>query len=43
MKVIDVLIQVANDEIKEKTTLKIYDLANYTYTYTFNDHYKAFF
>lgn len=43
MKMIDVLIKLANGEIKDQTTLKIHDPVNTLYTYTFNGKYKSFY
>ena len=40
---IDVLIKLANGEIKDQTTLEIYDSINILYTYTFNGESKAFY
>lgn len=42
-KIIDVLIKLANGEIKDQTTLKIHDPVNTLYTYTFNEKYKSFY
>ena len=42
-KIIDVLIKLANGEIKDQTTLKIHDPVNTLYTYTFNGKYKSFY
>lgn len=44
MKMIDVLIKLANDEIKDQTTLKIYDHADTLYTsYTFEEKFNSFY
>lgn len=43
MKMIDVLIKIANDEIKDKTVLEIYDPRGRLYTYTFNGEKSYFF
>lgn len=44
MKMIDVLIKLANGEIKDQTTLEIYDPVHTLYTtYTFNGKYKSFY
>ena len=43
MKMIDVFIKLANDEIEDQTTLKIHDPVNTLYTYTFNGKYKSFY
>ncbi|MCJ0572156.1 hypothetical protein MMJ61_08125 [Enterococcus cecorum] len=43
MKMIDVLIKLANDEIKDQTILEIHDPAHTLYTYTFNGKYKSFY
>ena len=43
MKMIDVLIKLANDEIKDQTILEIHDPVNTLYTYTFNGKYKSFY
>lgn len=43
MKMIDVLIKLANGEIKDQTTLKIYDHVDKLYTYTFDGKYKSFY
>lgn len=43
MKMIDVLIKLANGEIKDQTILKIHDPVNTLYTYTFNGKYKSFY
>lgn len=42
MKMIDVLIKLANGEIKDKTILKVYDHTDYIFTYTFDEKFKAF-
>lgn len=43
MKMIEVMIKLANGEIKDQTTLKIHDPVNTLYTYTFNGKYKSFY
>lgn len=43
MKMIDVMIKLANGEIKDQTTLKIHDPVDTLYTYTFNGKYKSFY
>ena len=43
MRMIDVLCKLANGEIEDQTILKIYDLENYTYTYMFDEYFKAFY
>ena len=43
MKMIDVLIKLANGEIKDQTTLKIYDHVDKLYTYTFDGKYNSFY
>ena len=43
MKMIDVLIKLANDEIKDKMILDIYDHTGDIYTYTFDEKFKAFY
>ncbi|CAI3431007.1 hypothetical protein [Enterococcus cecorum] len=43
MKLIDVFIKLANDEIKDQTILKIYDHIGDIYTYTFDEKFKAFY
>ena len=43
MKMIDVYIKLANDEIEDQTILKIHDPVNTLYTYTFNGKYKSFY
>lgn len=43
MKMIEVLQKVANGEIKDQTTLEIYDPIHKLYTYTFNGRSKAFY
>lgn len=43
MKMIEVLIKLANGEIKDQTTLKIHDPVDTLYTYTFNGKYKSFY
>lgn len=43
MKMIDVLIKLANGEIKDQTTLEIYDPIHKLYTYTFNGKSKLFY
>ena len=44
MKMIDVLIKLANGEIKDQTTLKIYDHADTLYTsYTFEEKFNSFY
>ena len=40
---IDVLIKLANGEIKDQTTLKIYDHIDKLYTYTFDGKYNSFY
>ena len=42
MRMIDVLIKLANGEIKDKTILKVYDHTDYIFTYTFDEKFKAF-
>lgn len=42
MKMIDVLIKLANGEIKDQTTLKIYD-THVFHTYTFEGKYNSFY
>lgn len=42
MKMIDVLIKLANGEIKDQTILKIYD-PHVLHTYTFEGKYKSFY
>lgn len=43
MKMIDVLIKLANDEIKDQTILKIYDHTGDLHRYTFDGKFKAFY
>lgn len=43
MKMIDVFIKLANDEIKDQTILKVYDHTGDIYTYTFDEKFKAFY
>lgn len=43
MKMIDVLVKIANGEIKDQTVLEIHDPVNTLYTYTFNEKYKSFY
>ena len=43
MKMIDVFIKLANDEIKDQTILKVYDHTGVMYTYTFDEKFKAFY
>lgn len=43
MKMIDVLNMIAKGEIKDQTTLKIYDHADTLYTYTFEGKYNSFY
>ncbi|CAI3483946.1 hypothetical protein CIRMBP1219_02466 [Enterococcus cecorum] len=43
MKLIEVMIKLANGEIKDQTTLKIYDHADTLYTYTFVGKYNSFY
>ena len=43
MKMIDVFIKLANDEIKDQTILKVYDHTGVIYTYTFDGKFKAFY
>ena len=43
MKMIEVLQKVANGEIKDQTTLEIYDNTGDIYTYTFDEKFKAFY
>lgn len=43
MKMIEVLQKLANGEIKDQTTLKIYDPVNTLYTYTFNGKDNSFY
>ena len=43
MKMIEVMIKLANGEIKDQTTLKIYDHADTLYTYTFEGKYNSFY
>lgn len=43
MKLIDVLIELANGEIKDQTILEIYHPIDKLYTYTFNEKSKAFY
>lgn len=43
MKMIDVLIKLANGEIKDQTILKIYDHAGTLYPYTFEERYNSFY
>ena len=43
MKMIDVLIKLANGEIKDQTILKIYDHADTLYPYTFEERYNSFY
>lgn len=43
MKMIEVLIKLANGEIKDQTTLKIYDHADTLYPYTFEERYNSFY
>lgn len=43
MKMIEVMIKLANGEIKDQTTLKIHDPVDTLYTYTFNGKYKSFY
>ena len=40
---IDVLIKLANDEIKDKMILDVYDHTGDIYTYTFDEKFKAFY
>ena len=44
MKMIEVMIKLANGEIKDQTTLKIYDHADTLYTsYTFEEKFNSFY
>ena len=43
MKMIDVFIRLANDEIKDQTILDVYDHTGVIYTYTFDEEFKAFY
>lgn len=43
MKMIDVMIKLANGEIKDQTILKIYDHAGTLYPYTFEGKYNSFY
>lgn len=43
MKMIDVFIRLANDEIKDQTILDVYDHTGDIYTYTFDEEFKAFY
>ncbi|MEQ3473409.1 hypothetical protein [Enterococcus cecorum] len=43
MKMIDVFIKLANDEIKDQTILKVYDRTGDMYTYTFDKKFKEFY
>ena len=43
MKMIDVLIKLTNDEIKDQTILKIYDHTGDLHRYTFDGKFKAFY
>lgn len=43
MKMIDVLIKLANGEIKDQTILKIYDHTGDLHRYTFDGKFKAFY
>ena len=43
MKMIDVFIRLANDEIKDQTILDVYDHTGDIYTYTFDEKFKAFY
>ena len=43
MKMIEVLQKVANGEIKDQTTLDVYDHTGDIYTYTFDEEFKAFY
>lgn len=43
MRMIDVFIKLANDEIKDQTILKIYDHTGDLYRYTFDEKFKAFY
>lgn len=43
MKMIEVFIKLANDEIKDQTILKAYDHTGVMYTYTFDEKFKAFY
>ena len=43
MKMIDVFIKLANDEIKDQTILKVYDHTGDMYTYTFDKKFKEFY
>ena len=43
MRMIDVFIKLANDEIKDQTILKVYDHTGDMYTYTFDKKFKEFY
>lgn len=43
MKMIEVMIKLANGEIKDQTILKIYDHAGTLYPYTFEGKYNSFY
>ena len=43
MKMIDVFIKLANDEIKDQTILKIYDYTGEMYKYTFDKKFNEFY
>ena len=43
MKMIDVLNMMAKGEIKDQTTLDVYDHTGDIYTYTFDEEFKAFY